>query len=141
MLIQDILKDLSQEEVLALLPETAKSLEGLTTLGQESLSSHLRAWQDAQAARLRHLQVQLTSSQMAVVEQALEEAEAEKAPLILLTPTILLSPCPGGLKTSLYLLSPKRPHSYLPHSRFLPPLLFGGEILTLSVTLQLKFGK
>ena len=78
---------------------------------------------------------------MAVVEQALEEAEAEKVPLILPTPTIFLCPRPGGLKTSLYLLSPKRLRSYLPHRRFLPPLLFGGKILTLSVTLQLKFGK
>ena len=80
MLIKDILKDFSQDEILTLLPETRNSLEALANLGQESLADHLRAWQDAQAARLRHLQVQLTASQLEVVEEALERALADCKP-------------------------------------------------------------
>lgn len=73
-LVRAILEKLPQDEVLALLPETAESLGALASLGQESMAEHLQAWQKAQEARLRHFQVQLTSDQMAVVEQALAQA-------------------------------------------------------------------
>ncbi len=42
--LRRILESLSQDEVLALLPETAESLEQLTSMGEEDLSEHLRAW-------------------------------------------------------------------------------------------------
>ena len=35
------------------------------------MAEHLAAWQKAQVARLKHLQVQLTDSQLEVVEEAL----------------------------------------------------------------------
>ena len=70
-LVRDILESLSKEEVLALLPETAESLQALSSLGQESMADYLQNWQLAQTARLKHLQIQLTPAQLEVVEEAL----------------------------------------------------------------------
>ena len=67
-----ILDRLSHEEVLSILPETTESLNELATLGTANLSEHLQAWQEAQAARLKHLTFQLTPDQLEVVEEALE---------------------------------------------------------------------
>ena len=36
------------------------------------MASHLQAWQAAQAARLKHLQLQLTNSQSEIVEKAIQ---------------------------------------------------------------------
>ena len=66
-----ILADLSHEEVLSVLPETTESLNELATLGTANISEHLQAWQEAQAARLKHLTFQLTPVQLEVVEEAL----------------------------------------------------------------------
>lgn len=60
-----------QDEVLALLPETASSLQALASLGQESIAERLMAWEEAQKARLHHLEFQLTEDQLEVVEEAL----------------------------------------------------------------------
>jgi len=70
--MKKIMETTSQEDILAVLPETADSLGSLASLGQEDIASHLQAWQKAQSARLKHLTVQLTSDQMEVVESALE---------------------------------------------------------------------
>ena len=70
-LIREVLESRSQDEVLALLPETAESLASLVSLGQEDIASYLEAWEKAQAARLKHLQFQLTSAQLVVVEEVL----------------------------------------------------------------------
>ena len=70
-LIREVLETRSQEEVLALLPETAESLATLVSLGQEDMAAYLKAWEQAQAARLKHLTVQLTPAQQKVVEEAL----------------------------------------------------------------------
>ena len=70
-LIREVLETRSQEEVLALLPETAESLASLVSLGQEDIASYLEAWEQAQAARLKHLQFQLLPSQLEMVEEAL----------------------------------------------------------------------
>lgn len=74
--LRHILESHSQEEVLALLPESTESLQALVSLGQSDLSEHLQAWQAAQAARLRHMTIQLLPSQVDVVEEALERALA-----------------------------------------------------------------
>ena len=71
-LLREVLEKLLQEEVLLLLPETSDSLKAIASLGQDSMAGYLTAWQQAQAARLRHLQIQLTSGQLDVVEQALQ---------------------------------------------------------------------
>ena len=70
-LLRDVLRELPQDQVLSILPESADSLNALTSLGQQDMAEHLAAWQKAQEARLRHLQVQLTDSQLEVVEEAL----------------------------------------------------------------------
>ena len=58
--------------MLSILPETTESLNELASLGTANLSEHLQAWQEAQAARLRHLTFQLTPVQLELVEEALE---------------------------------------------------------------------
>ena len=70
-LVRQMLEALPQEELLAVLPETSESLQALASAGQEDLAEHLRAWEAAQSARLKHLQLQLTAGQLEVVEQAL----------------------------------------------------------------------
>ena len=72
--VREILKRIPQEQVLAILPETSSNLSALSTLGQQEMAEHLEAWQEAQAARLRHLQFQLTPSQLDVVQRALAQA-------------------------------------------------------------------
>ncbi len=73
-LLRKVLASLPEHEVLAVLPETAESLQGLASLGQDELAKRLEAWQAAQEARLRHLQFQFSVSQMETVEEALERA-------------------------------------------------------------------
>ncbi len=70
-LYRKLLNDIPEDKILALLPETIESLKALSTLGQADLAEHLQAFQEAQAARLRHLQVQLTNEQLETVEEAL----------------------------------------------------------------------
>jgi ParB family transcriptional regulator, chromosome partitioning protein len=72
-LIREVLQSLPQEEVLSLLPEMAQSLQALSSLGQETMADYLKSWQNAQSARLKHLQFQLTPAQLEVVEEALTQ--------------------------------------------------------------------
>jgi ParB family transcriptional regulator, chromosome partitioning protein len=72
-LIREVLQSLPQEEVLRLLPETAQSLQALASLGQETMADYLKNWQNAQSARLKHLQFQLTPAQLEIVEEALTQ--------------------------------------------------------------------
>jgi ParB family transcriptional regulator, chromosome partitioning protein len=72
-LIQGVLQSVSQEEVLQLLPETAQSLQAMASLGQETMADYLQNWQNAQSARLKHLQFQLTPAQLEIVEEALTQ--------------------------------------------------------------------
>ncbi|MBI4235735.1 MAG: ParB N-terminal domain-containing protein [Chloroflexi bacterium] len=76
-LVREVLERLPEEEVLALLPETAESLASFVSPGQEDLAAHLETWQRAQAARLRHFTAQLTPPQLEVVEEALARFLAE----------------------------------------------------------------
>ena len=69
--MREVLDGLPQEEVLSLLPETAESLTSLCSLGQEDLAEYLQSWQQIQEARLKHLQFQLTSAQLEVVEEVI----------------------------------------------------------------------
>lgn len=70
-LLKEILESVPESEVLSLLPETTESLKSLSMISEMDLAEHLKAWDEAQVARLRHLQVQLTNNQMATVEEAL----------------------------------------------------------------------
>ncbi|HZA21913.1 MAG TPA: hypothetical protein VFA32_04800 [Dehalococcoidia bacterium] len=53
--LREILESKSQDEVLALLPETAASLQDLTSIGEQSIAQALQHWEQTQKARLRHL--------------------------------------------------------------------------------------
>ena len=57
---------------MALLPETAASLQALTSIGKQSIAQALQQWEQAQKARLHHLAFQLTDVQLRVVEEALQ---------------------------------------------------------------------
>ena len=59
--IRKVLESISPEEVLSVLPETAIGLKSLASLGKQSPEEYLTHWQQAQPARLKHLQFQLTS--------------------------------------------------------------------------------
>jgi ParB family chromosome partitioning protein len=72
-LIREVLRSLPEEEVLQLLPETVQSLQALSSLGQDTMADYLQNWQNAQAVRLKHLQFQLTSAQLEIVEEALTQ--------------------------------------------------------------------
>ena len=75
--LRSILESVPQAEILSLLPETAESLEQLVSIGEEDLSEHLRAWNRAQSARLKHMTFQLTEEQLTVVNRALERSMAD----------------------------------------------------------------
>ena len=70
-LLRKVLDELPQQDVLSLLPETAESLAALASLGQEEMAGYLESWQQAQEARLKHLQFQLTNAQLEIVEEVM----------------------------------------------------------------------
>ena len=70
-LVSHILAAIPKEEVLALLPETAERLRGLSNLNAETITQNLLNWQASQKAKLRHFTCQLTQDQLATVERAL----------------------------------------------------------------------
>jgi len=69
-LLRQILAELPEREVLAVLPDSLDGLHALTSLGQFDFSD-IRSWQTVQEARLHHLTIQLTGDQREVVEAAL----------------------------------------------------------------------
>ncbi len=79
-LLRDVLKDIPEDEVAAILPETASSLKALTSISEETMASCLQNFEKAKQAKLRHLQFQLTDSQLKVIEKALARVlpEAKK---------------------------------------------------------------
>lgn len=73
-LLRQVMEEIPQSDLIALLPENTESLNMLATLGQETMARHLEAWERAQKARLHTLQVRLTKDQLNVVHQALSKA-------------------------------------------------------------------
>ena len=69
-LLKEILSSVSENEVLSVLPETTESLKSLSLINEMDLAEHLKAWEEAQAARLRHMQLQFTNEQLETVEKA-----------------------------------------------------------------------
>ncbi len=70
-LVKTILDTIPEKEIAAILPETVENLKTLASMGQETIAEYLENWQKAQAARLRHLQFQLTTKQLEVIEEAM----------------------------------------------------------------------
>ncbi len=71
-MLKKILASISRDKVLSLLPETAESLTALSSINQADLAEHLKAWQQAQSARLKHMQLQFSNEQLETVEKALD---------------------------------------------------------------------
>jgi len=69
-LLKEILSSVPEDEILSLLPETTESLKSLSLINEMDLAEHLKAWEETQAARLRHMQLQFTDKQLATVEEA-----------------------------------------------------------------------
>lgn len=70
-LLRTVLEHLPQEDVLAVLPETADSLQQLASLGRQDMAGYLQEWQHTQAARLHHFSAQLTDDQLTLVRETL----------------------------------------------------------------------
>ena len=73
-LVKEMLRSIPRSEVLELLPDTSDGLKALESIGEADLAEHLQAWEVAQAARLRHFTAQLSSSQLEVVDKAMDQA-------------------------------------------------------------------
>lgn len=69
--LRQVLKTVSEQEVLALLPETKGSLNALVLMSQDTLANYLQSWQQAQTAKLKHVQFRPTPTQIDIVEKAL----------------------------------------------------------------------
>lgn len=69
-LIRHLLDVLPPEEVHAILPDI-EELQALSSLAQEPVAEYLAEWERARSARLRHLQFQLTETQLEIIEEAL----------------------------------------------------------------------
>ncbi len=76
-LVKQILSELPEEDVLAILPETASSLQALASLGQQtagSMAAALSAWEKAKAVKLERVSFALDGDQIDIVKEAIEEA-------------------------------------------------------------------
>jgi len=76
-LIREVLRVLPEKEVLAVLPETPDSLNGMASLGQETMAGYLQNWEKARAVRLRNLIFKLTQEQLQSVEMAIDHILSE----------------------------------------------------------------
>ena len=72
-LFKNILASIPENKVLSLLPETTESLRSLASFSQLDLAEHLQAWEQAQAAKLKHMVLQFTNEQLETVEEALSQ--------------------------------------------------------------------
>lgn len=70
-LLKKILSELPEAEVLSMLPETPNSLNNLSQIDEGNLADHLKAWEEAQSAKLNHMQLQFTKPQLDLVREAL----------------------------------------------------------------------
>lgn len=70
-LLKSILDSIPEDRVLSLLPETSESLKAITSFTETDLAAHLQSWDEAQSARLKHMQLQFTGKQLETVEEAL----------------------------------------------------------------------
>ena len=75
-LVREVLRELPINDVIEVLPESAKALTELASLGASDVADYLRNWQRAQSSRLRHLVFHLTPAQADVVDKALESVPA-----------------------------------------------------------------
>ncbi len=72
-LIRKVLATVPEEDVIALLPETSKSLQSLSTIGTVDLAGHIKEWRQKRVSRLSHLGFQLSAEQLPVVNEAIAQ--------------------------------------------------------------------
>ena len=75
-LFRTVLREVPEETVLSLLPESTASLAALSHLTERDVAAQIEEWERTQRARVQHISFQLTNAQREVVEQALASAEA-----------------------------------------------------------------
>jgi ParB family transcriptional regulator, chromosome partitioning protein len=75
--LRTVLETIPVDKVITLLPESMESLRALSSLGQEDLAQHLQAWQKAQEVKLKHMILQFSGQQLAVVEKAIRQVIAQ----------------------------------------------------------------
>lgn len=75
-IIRDLLEAMPEQDILAILPDSAENLRALASIGETTIADQLWSRQRAQSARLHHLRFELTQDQMAIVEEAMERAQA-----------------------------------------------------------------
>ena len=70
-LFKKLLSSIPEDKVLSLLPETTESLKSLAGMSEMDIIDYLKTWEEAQAARLRNMQIRLTNKQLEMVEEAI----------------------------------------------------------------------
>ena len=78
-LFRTVLREVPEETVLSLLPESTASLAALSHLTERDVAAQIEEWERTQRARVQHISFQLTNAQREVVEQALASAETTVA--------------------------------------------------------------
>lgn len=78
-LFRTVLREVPEETVLSLLPESTASLAALSHLTERDIAAQIEEWERTQRARVQHISFQLTNAQREVVEQALASAETTVA--------------------------------------------------------------
>jgi ParB-like chromosome segregation protein Spo0J len=78
--VRRLLDELPEDQILAVLPESAESLDVLASLGQDDIAGQIANWERAQSAKLKHLTFQLVPDQVSVVEEALGRAVTDVDP-------------------------------------------------------------
>lgn len=70
-LFRKVLEIIPTDQILSLLPETSESLSELSSIKEIDIAEHLRSWEQARSVRLKHMQLQFTSNQLDLVEEAI----------------------------------------------------------------------
>jgi ParB family transcriptional regulator, chromosome partitioning protein len=70
-LLKKVLDTIPERNIMLILPETLNSLESLGNLGKVEIATYLEHWEYNRKSRLKHLQLQLTSEQLEIVQEAI----------------------------------------------------------------------
>lgn len=70
-LLRKVLETVTNEQVIAVIPETAITLKAIAAMGQLDMTAYLKNRQQAKATKLKHMMFQLTQDQLDMVEEAL----------------------------------------------------------------------
>jgi len=71
-LLREVMKAIPEEEILKILPDTLEGLNGMISLGQETIANYLQIWEKARSIKLRNLLFKLDKKQLHYVEKAID---------------------------------------------------------------------